>query len=172
MEIRLLRGDDLTKNHWQQLRRFYENTVERKHASAYLSEEFFSLAHLRLKHSSLVFSAEKNGEMVAAALCFQRGTHLYGRYWGCHPEYRALHFELCYHAPIETCIQNRWDHFEAGAQGMHKLQRGLTPVKTFSAHHLRHGGLHRAVQQAVSHENQRVESELEWLNSKSPFHRQ
>jgi len=172
VEVRMLTGDAITADHWSQLRLFYRNTVQRKHATAYLTDEFFSLAHTRLAHSATVFVAEKDNTMVAAALCFQRGQHLYGRYWGCLPDYRSLHFELCYHAPIQACIENGWQHFEAGAQGMHKLQRGLLPVRTYSVHHLRHGGLHRAVEQAVEDENHRVREELSWLNSRSPFHRE
>jgi predicted N-acyltransferase len=109
--------------------------------------------------------------VVAGALCFQRGNHLYGRYWGCLPEWGGLHFELCYHAPIEACIEQGWTHFEAGAQGMHKMQRGLVPVRTWSAHHLRHSGLHDAVQRATSEEKAHIASEIEWLTERGPFHR-
>ena len=145
--------------------------MERKHATPYLTPAFFELALRRLSHTSVVFVAEKGNQIVAAALCFQRGVNLYGRYWGCLPDYHTLHFELCYHAPIQACIEHGWQHFEAGAQGLHKLQRGLLPAKTYSVHHLRHGGLHRAVKQALHNENMQVEHELKWLNGRSPFHR-
>ena len=169
--VRMLRGEALTAEYWERLWRFYSDTTMRKHAHAYLSPEFFSLAPSRLAHSAVAFVAEVDGRVVAAALCFQRGEHLYGRYWGCEEEYRSLHFELCYHAPIEAAISNGWTHFEAGAQGMHKLQRGLVPARTYSVHHLKHRGLHQAVDQAMQDEGRQVEQEMTWLNKQTPFHR-
>ena len=38
-----------------------------------------------------------------------------------------LHFELCYYRLIERAIERRCTLFEAGAQGEHKLKRGLAP---------------------------------------------
>jgi predicted N-acyltransferase len=169
--IRMLRGDQITGAHWAAIAQFYADTTARKQAMAYLNPEFFELAPSQLAHTALAFVAEVDNRVVAASLCFQRGTHLYGRYWGCEPAYRSLHFELCYHAPIAACIQAGWTHFEAGAQGLHKLQRGLAPAKTYSAHHLGHKGLHQAVATAVQAENAQVLKELEWLNNRSPFHR-
>ena len=92
-----------------------------------------------------VMAVTPQGDRVAGALCFQRGRHLYGRYWGCDEGFERLHFELCYHRPIELCIDNDWSRFEAGAQGGHKLRRGLMPSATHSVHWLRHAGLAAAV---------------------------
>jgi predicted N-acyltransferase len=169
---RMVRGDELTPAIWQRLHQFYLDTTSRKNAEAYLSPEFFELAPKWLAHSGVAFIAEHQGEIVAGALCFQRGKHLLGRYWGCAPGYGALHFELCYHAPIEAAISNGWSHFEAGAQGMHKLQRGLVPQRTWSAHCIRHPGLHDAVSRATLEEGAHIESEIEWLNERTPFHRE
>jgi len=169
---RMVRGDELTAAIWQRLHTFYLDTISRKHAEAYLSPEFFALAPTRLAHSAVAFVAEHHGEVVAGSLCFQRGQHLLGRYWGCAPGYSALHFELCYHAPIEAAIAHGWSHFEAGAQGMHKLQRGLVPQRTWSAHHIGHPGLHDAVSRATAEEGAHMESEIEWLTARTPFHRE
>jgi len=171
VEVAMLRGDQLTDHHWRAMRGFYERTILKKHAQAYLTEAFFSLAADRLGHSALMFFATHDGNPVAGSLCFQRGTHLMGRYWGCLPAYESLHFELCYHAPIDACIHHGWTHFEAGAQGLHKVQRGLSPARTHSLHHLRHPGLHEAVRDAMVHEDAQVEAELKWCETKLPFHR-
>jgi predicted N-acyltransferase len=168
---RMVRGDELTPAIWQRLHQFYLDTTSRKHAEPYLSPEFFAMAPNWLAHSAVAFVAEHRGEIVAGSLCFQRGKHLLGRYWGCAPGYGALHFELCYHAPIEAAITHGWSHFEAGAQGMHKLQRGLMPQRTWSAHHIRHPGLHDAVSRATAEESAHMQSEIDWLNAKTPFHR-
>ena len=42
----------------------------------------------------------------------------------------GLHFEACYYQAIEFCIEQRIARFEGGAQGVHKLARGLLPVAT------------------------------------------
>ena len=169
--IRMVRGPEFTEKIWARLRDFYEDTTYRKHAEPYLKPAFFSRGAELLSHSALAFIAEHGGRIVAGALCFQRGQHLYGRYWGCEPEWSRLHFELCYHAPIEACIHAGWTHFEAGAQGMHKMQRGLRPVPTWSGHHIRHTGLQNAVVRSLVEERQHILAEIDWLKEKTPFHR-
>lgn len=41
----------------------------------------------------------------------------YGRYWGCLEEVKSLHFETCYWAAIEYCIENGLQRMEPGAGG-------------------------------------------------------
>ena len=167
--VHMWRGDAFTAERWQTMHALYLDTIRRKHAHPYMTPAFFKLAHERLAHSAVVFAAVHGDEVVAASLCFQRGAHLYGRYWGCRPGYKSLHFELCYHAPIQACIEHGWTHFEAGAQGMHKLKRGLMPAMTHSLHHLRHPGLQNAVAEAVLQENERTAWEIEQLTASGPF---
>jgi len=168
-QIHMWRGDELTPSRWQTMHALYQDTIRRKHAQPYLTPAFFELAPSRVAHSAVIFAATVGEEVVAASLCFQRGSHLYGRYWGCRPGFRALHFELCYHAPIAACIAEGWTHFEAGAQGMHKLKRGLMPAETHSLHHLREPRLHQAVAEAVREENKRTAEEMEHLTTFGPF---
>ena len=167
--VHMWRGEDFSPMRWRAMHALYLDTIRRKHAHPYMTPAFFELAPEKLAHSAVVFAATEGEEVVAASLCFQRGAHLYGRYWGCRPGYKALHFELCYHAPIEACITHGWSHFEAGAQGMHKLKRGLMPAKTHSLHHLRHPGLQNAVAEAVFQENDRADWEIEQLTISGPF---
>jgi predicted N-acyltransferase len=96
---------------------------------------------------------------------------LYGRYWGSEPEFGGLHFELCYHRPIEACIDAGWTRFEAGAQGIHKLKRGLRPHETWSAHWIRHPGLRAAIADALGREAEMVERDIELLDAHAPFKR-
>ena len=63
---------------------------------------------------------------MAGTLNFETGRHLYGRYWGCLEEREMLHFELCYYRLIERAVDRGYTRFEAGAQGEHKLKRGLS----------------------------------------------
>ena len=57
-----------------------------------------------------------------------------------------LHFECCYYQAIEYAIRGGLQVFEGGAQGEHKLFRGLLPVETLSAHWLAHPRFARAVE--------------------------
>ena len=73
---------------------------------------------------------------MAAAFNIIGPAALYGRYWGATEFHSGLHFETCYYQAIEFCIANGIAVFEGGAQGEHKLARGLLPVRTVSAHWL------------------------------------
>ena len=148
---------------------FYVDTCSRKWGSPYLSKDFFQQLKGTLAHLTWVCFAEVNDQIVASSLFFQKGKHLYGRYWGCSEFAKFLHFEMCYHQPIELCIQNGWKRFEAGAQGQHKLKRGLLPAFTYSVHQLVHPGLHHAVEQAMKQENKMVEREVEIQSQHSPL---
>ncbi len=82
----------------------------------------------------LLVLGERDGRPVCAALdVFSRDT-LWGRYWGALEFIPGLHFEACYYQAIEFCIERGIAQFEGGAQGVHKLARGLLPVTTRSAH--------------------------------------
>ena len=169
--LRVIEGPALGPREWGALERFYRLTCEKKWGEAYLTPDFFALAPETLAALAIGLLVEKDGEYVAGALAFQRGRHLYGRYWGCLPGHEALHFEVCYHRPIELCIARGWTRFEAGAQGGHKLRRGLLPAETYSSHWLRHGGLAAAVQEAVEAETAELRAQLPALAHHGPFKR-
>jgi predicted N-acyltransferase len=52
----------------------------------------------------------------------------YGRYWGALARVDCLHFDACYYQPLQWCIANGYQRFEGGAQGEHKMARGLLPL--------------------------------------------
>ena len=161
----------MSEENWRRVAWFYRDTVGKKGGRPYLTDGFFELAGSRLGCHALCMLAQSQGEVVATSLFFQRGSHLYGRYWGGLEGFTDLHFEMCYHKPIELCIDNGWQRFEAGAQGLHKLKRGLMPAATHSVHWLRHPGLSQAVSEAVARERDHVESEMMALANHGPFHR-
>src|SRR3546814_20559255 len=78
--------------------------------------------------------AERDGRPIAGALNFRGGDALYGRNWGCAGDYRFLHFECCYYRAIDYAIAHGLKRVKAGTPGPHKIQRGSTPVRTYSAH--------------------------------------
>ena len=82
----------------------------------------------------LLVLGERDGRPLCAALDVFDGATLWGRYWGTRDYVPGLHFEACYYQAIEFCIERRITRFEGGAQGVHKLARGLLPITTSSAH--------------------------------------
>jgi uncharacterized protein len=108
---------------------------------------------------------------VAGALYLTGGGNLFGRYWGCMTHLDALHFELCYYQPIAWACANGINHFEAGAQGEHKMKRGLLPNACHSVHWIRHPGLAHAVGGFLQAEAQSVREEMDAILAHTPFHR-
>jgi predicted N-acyltransferase len=116
--------------------------------------------------------ARRDGRVIAGALNFEKGKHLYGRYWGAREEHAFLHFEVCYHQLIERAIANGCTRFEAGAQGSHKLKRGLLPSEVYNACHIASPHLARAVGDFLPREAMSVRAEMEALQDRGPSHRE
>ncbi|MGB5283949.1 MAG: GNAT family N-acetyltransferase [Polyangiales bacterium] len=171
LQIEEHRGDELSVDDWRTLERLYRATCGRKGSHPYLSAEFFELAPSRLDGSPLVLTAKDGGRIVAASINFAKGGHLYGRYWGATQRHDMLHFELCYYRLIEHAIGHRMRRFEAGAQGTHKLRRGLMPVPIYSAHWIRHPVLQQAVADFLPREAFSVQQQISELRRHGPFRR-
>ena len=82
---------------------------------------------------------------------------------------KSLHFEACYYQPIAWCIAHGFKRFEGGAQGAHKLARGLLPTATHSAHWLADPRFSDAVNDFLARETVGVAHTLEELGESSPF---
>ena len=93
----------------------------------------------------------------------------FGRYWGALAHIPCLHFEACYYRPLAWCIEQRMRRFEGGAQGEHKMARGLLPVQTWSAHWLAHPQFSAAVADFLQREGAGVAQYLDELNERRPF---
>lgn len=108
-------------------------------------------------------------ESIAAALFLQGGDTIYGRYWGCLDEFDHLHFETCYYQGIDYCIEENFAHFDAGAQGEHKIQRGFEPIETYSFHWIAHPEFRHAIHNFLKHEQVDVAAYIEDAASYLPF---
>lgn len=166
-----LRGSDLSEADWRTLEHLYRATCGRKGSYPYLTPAFFELARSTLDDSPLVFAARDRGRIVAASINFAKGENLYGRYWGATQRHDMLHFELCYYRLIEHAINHGMRRFEAGAQGTHKLRRGLMPVPIHSAHWIRHPVLAQAVADFLPREAASVREQIRELSYHGPFRR-
>ncbi len=171
LEIRTLTGDEITDEIAATAYRFYRDTTARKGAIAYLTADFYAELARSLKHRAVLNLATDAGRPVAGALSFAKGGYLFGRYWGCIEDYDKLHFELCYYANLALCIDRGWTRFEAGAQGQHKIKRGLMPSPTYSAHWLRHEELRDAIANYLPREAAQNQYEMRMLAERGPFKR-
>ena len=166
-----LTGSDLNGRHWDDFYRFYLATLEGKWGGAYLTRSFFDRIGATMADRILLVMAEKDGDMVAGALNFIGEDTLYGRNWGCAADIPFLHFETCYYQAIEFAVERGLTRVEAGAQGMHKVQRGYEPVATWSAHYLYHDGFAAAIRDFTTREAQAIDRECEELRSVMPYRR-
>ncbi len=146
IELRVLEGREITAADWERFYLFYQLTyAKRSGHGGYLNRDFFlGLASAIPEHCVLVM-AYQAGQAVAGALYFRSSHTLYGRYWGCERELDCLHFEACYYQGIEYCIRHGLERFDPGAQGEHKIQRGFTPIRTWSNHWIADPGFARAI---------------------------
>jgi predicted N-acyltransferase len=167
--FRTATGGELGARDWRALHRFYVANVARHGGIAYLQPAFFEVMRETLAHRLVATLAYRGDEPVAGTVNFEKGRHLYGRYWGCLADYQMLHFELCYYRLIERAIERGYTRFEAGAQGEHKLKRGLVPSYTHSAHWIRHKELGQAIAAYVRTEADAVAEEVRLYAEHSPF---
>jgi predicted N-acyltransferase len=164
-------GPELDADEWSTLFKFYRDTCARKGSPSYLTPRFFKELRGPAGARALAVLAYDRKKLIAATLNFEKGRHVYGRYWGAVEDRPHLHFELCYYRLIERAIDRKMARFEAGAQGMHKLKRGLLPHATHSLHWIRHPVLAAAVGDYLPREARGVRAEIAALTPHGPFRR-
>jgi predicted N-acyltransferase len=172
IRVAVVEGPELDAQQWEALRRFYFDTCHKHGSGPYLSAEFFDIIAKQHAQRVVAVLAYQGDDIVAGTLNFAKGAHLYGRYWGAKGDYDSLHFELCYHSLIERAIERGQQRFEAGAQGLHKLRRGLLPVAIHNACYIADARLRTAVSEFLVREEASVRFELSQLNHHGPAHRE
>ena len=172
VELRWLRGAQIESSHWEFFERCYRRTYAAHRSSPYLNLEFFLQLGATLPGHCLMILAERAGRPVAATLNLIAEDKIFGRYWGAAEHIPLLHFECCYYQAIEYAIAHRLRFFEGGAQGEHKLFRGLLPVETHSAHWLAHPRFARAIEDYLERESAGITRYVDELNEHSPFRTQ
>jgi predicted N-acyltransferase len=162
-------GREITDADWALFHRCYVGTYERHGATPYLSLDFFRRLGATMPEHLLLVIGERDGRPIATALDVFDGETLWGRYWGALEPVPGLHFEACYYQAIEFCIERGIRRFEGGAQGIHKLARGLMPVTTHSAHAIADPGFARAIADFCDRERAGVARTVDELEGSSPF---
>ena len=169
ISFRWLGGAEATAADWRFFMDCYARTYRAHHSTPYLNLRFFERIAGEMPENLLLILACREGRPIAAAFNVYGGQALYGRYWGAREYHSGLHFETCYYQAIEFCIANGIPAFEGGAQGEHKLARGLLPVQTVSAHWLARPEFADAVAQFLRRETRGIGQYVDELAEHSPF---
>jgi predicted N-acyltransferase len=169
--FRSLAGESIEPPQWETIFGFSERTFLLHGNAHYLNAGFLAAAARRSPGAVVVKLAERDGVAVAAAIFFQGGGALYGRYWGAVAQEDSLHFEACYYQGIEHCIAQGLETFDPGTQGEHKLARGFEPTLTRSAHWLAHAGFMAAVARYLERERAAVAEYVAAAAQHLPFQR-
>lgn len=169
LTFRWLRGEEILDADLAFFYDCYCRTYFQHGNPPYLTRDFFVRAHREQPDAFVLILAERDGAPVAAALNLAGGDALYGRYWGAMEYVPGLHFETCYMQSIAYCIAHGIARFEGGAQGEHKMARGLLPTPTWSAHWVAHPGFAEAIQNFLDEETSAVTDYLGELEAHTPF---
>jgi predicted N-acyltransferase len=169
VSFRRLLGSQIEPRHWAFFFRCYTTTYHRHFSTPYLSLAFFERIGATMPGNLLLVLGERDGAPVCAALDVYSRDTLWGRYWGASDYVPGLHFEACYYQAIEFCIERRIAQFEGGAQGVHKLARGLLPVTTRSAHAIADPDFERAIARFTTDERAEIAQTVDELEGASPF---
>jgi predicted N-acyltransferase len=169
IEFRWLRGAEASPADWRFFVDCYDRTYRAHHSSPYLNLDFFLRLAQAMPDQLLLILGYRKGLPVASAFNIIGGDTLYGRYWGTREFHSGLHFETCYYQAIEFCIAEKLGGFEGGAQGEHKLARGLLPQRTVSAHWLAHPEFAEAVTRFLRKEANGIEHYVDELSEHTPF---
>lgn len=169
IDFEWLEGAAITDAHWSFFARCYRQTYREHRSTPYLSLDFFRRIGAAMPGHTLLIVARHNGRPVAASLNIRSRHSLFGRHWGALEFHPALHFEACYYQGIEYCIARDLHTFEGGAQGEHKIARGLLPMETCSAHWLAQPEFASAVGEFLARETRGMAHYVDELNDRSPF---
>lgn len=166
-------GSQITEDDWRFFHRCYRMTYAQHQSTPYLSLAFFHQLARVMPEALLLILARRGGTPVASAFgvfdARAGGGTLYGRYWGATEFISCLHFECCYYQMIEFAIEQGLAAFEGGAQGAHKVARGLDPAPTLSAHWIANPVMRRAIAAALARQSHQVARALDELGERTAF---
>lgn len=169
IEIRRIHGSKITEKELAFFYTCYSRTYAEHFSNPYLTPAFFEQICKTMGEQVLLVQAELNGQPVASAFFLYSSERLYGRYWGCVENLPCLHFELCYYQAIEFAIENKIEWFEGGAQGEHKMARGLNPQTLVSAHYIHDAGFQGPIKNFLSREKAHLNAYAEELTEHQAF---
>jgi len=166
-------GASIDEPLWDFFHRCYALTYRAHGSTPYLTRAFFAAMARSMGEHWVLFVARIDGEPIAVSLIAldRERRAAFGRYWGATRFIDSLHFEACYYQPLQWCIAQGIERFEGGAQGEHKMARGLLPAPTASSHWLAHPTFARAVDEFLLAERDGVRQYVDELHERAPFRR-
>ena len=168
VEIETFSGDEIPDELFAPMYRFYLQTIrERSWGRQYLNQAFFDLLRERFRHRLCFIVARKGSELIGGTTNVQKGDSLYGRYWGAVRDVRHLHFNVCYYAAAEHCIERGLSRFEPGAGGRYKQVRGFDAQPQWSLHFLKDPRLRDAVESYLAEERREMSDTIDWYRENS-----
>jgi predicted N-acyltransferase len=172
VRIEALTGERIPDALFPTMFRIYQTTLQgNPWGRQYLNEAFFELLRERFRQRLCFVVAWRGDELVAGALNVAKGDALYGRYWGAFRPLRYLHFNVCYYAGIEHCIEGGLARFEPGAGGDYKQLRGFDATPTWSCHYLAEPRLADAVARFLERERAEAGRAIDWLTDHTSLRR-
>lgn len=149
-------GKEMSDMDWDFFYECYATNYFNHGNAPYLNREFFSLIGQSMPESIHLIFASHDDQKLASSMIFRNrnatSETAYGRYWGAVEHVKNLHFETAYYQNLEFCIREKIHTFEGGAQGEHKIHRGLAPVNLFSMHYLLDERFYDAVEHFLKRE--------------------
>ena len=151
----------------------YRTTVDKfSWGHQYLNAALFDLLRRRWKHRLAFVVARRRGAILAGTFNVQKGDVLYGRYWGTFEDVRHLHFNVCYYAAIELCLQH--GHHPLRARRRRRVQapprlRRARDARACTSSATR--GFADAVRRYLVEERRAVAREIGWLDTQTAMRR-
>ncbi len=168
IQIDCLRGNAISEDLFETMYRCYMATIENHYwGRQYLNSRFFELLAERFRNRLCFVIARQGGEVIAGTTNVVKGNTFYGRYWGALKPARYLHFNVCYYAAIEYCIEAGIQRFEPGAGGDYKFLRGFDAEPTYSLHFLADPRLAVAVSRFLDEERAQAGRVIDELRDQS-----
>ncbi len=168
IHLEFVSGDELCEADIEHAFRFYQSTVQNHYyGRQYLNRKLFDLLFERFSHRIALSLARQGGDTIGGTFNIFKGDTLYGRYWGADRHVRHLHFNACYYAPIEFCIERGLTRFEPGAGGDYKQVRGFDAQPTYSGHYLEDPRLSSAIGDFLEQERNHADEAIEWIRDHS-----
>ena len=152
--------------------RLYTRTNDKfaPYDARYVNQEFFLQLQRTFSHRILFVEASLPEESpLALAFLVQKGSRLWGRYWGTYRDLKDLHFDVCYYTPIQYAIERGLKTFDPGAGSPHKVRRGFLAHSHFSYHRLLDPLMDHVFQANINKVNQMEEETIQEINQLSPL---
>ena len=169
---RAVAGADASTVNIDLLIQCYTQTYHEHGNAPYLSPDFFKRQFTSCPAHWVLFIASHtdHGDLACSLIGLDPEAKVaYGRYWGALGRVDSLHFDACYHQPLSWCIAQGYVRFEGGAQGEHKMARGLLPVQAQSSHYIADTEFAKAILRFTERELLGVAGYLDELQAHSPM---